>query len=83
MSMKIIKSSEVLEVSIGHMRCDGTFNVEVSMKNGEIFDLFGIPKGSIDALEDALTKKGRSVSIDERFFTRSEALYLSQNGIRQ
>lgn len=78
----VINSNEVSSVIVSHMRCDGTFNVYITMNDGSDIELYGISSRVIEQVEYNLTHPDMSIKFDNKFLTQTMELWHSQNGIK-
>jgi len=73
-----IETIEYMDFS--HIRCNGTVNCYIELKDGQSLELYGLSLRQADQLE--ALKKG-TVNIDDRFLSQSSEQWLEQNGIKR
>ena len=76
-----VNTSDLLEMTAGHTRCDGTCNVLVELKNGDTFHVYGLTSAEATVLMTWLDYDNLVATIDDRFLSLTDELYNSQNGI--
>jgi hypothetical protein len=76
--MMTLNKKDVKEISVSHIKCDGTVNACIYMKDGSELELFGLSIGQSRSLEKM---RWSEILIGEQLLSQSEAQWLRQNGI--
>lgn len=84
-----IDLSEVEEVNVGTIRCNGRVNIDVIFKDesssvfGDCLCLYNLTLDQASSLETLFAESDNAiVEIDSRFLTITDKTWLEQNGVR-